>query len=52
VIDGAEHEAPAGTFARLSPALRRTIVNRGAGVASVLIVSAPTSSGYRPMDWN
>jgi uncharacterized cupin superfamily protein len=52
VIDGEEHEAPAGTFARLSPALRRTIVNRNTGVASVLIVSAPTSSGYRPMDWN
>lgn len=52
VIDGEDHPAPAGTFVRLDPPHRRTIVNRGPDVASVLIVSAPTTSGYEPMDWN
>ena len=51
VIDGEEHAAPAGTFARLDPARRRTVRNHGDTPASVLIVSAPTSSGYQPMDW-
>ena len=51
VVDGREIEAPAGTFARLDPPLRRTIVNRGDEEAAVLIVSAPRSSGYEPMGW-
>src|SRR5947209_18786134 len=49
VIDGEEHSAPAGTFARLDPPPRRTIRNKGAEPCSVLIVSAPTTSGYQPM---
>jgi quercetin dioxygenase-like cupin family protein len=51
VIDGEEHEAPAGTFVRIDPAPRRTVVNRADVPASVLIVSAPTTSGYAPMEW-
>jgi (S)-ureidoglycine aminohydrolase len=51
VIDGTPHEAPAGTFARLDPQLRRTVRNDGEQTASVLIVSAPTTSGYEPMEW-
>ena len=51
VVDGREIETPAGTFARLDPHLSRTVVNRGDDVASVLIVSAPRTSGYVPMDW-
>ena len=51
VIDGEEHAAPAGTFARVDPHHRRTVRNAGADVASVLIVSAPRSSGYEPMEW-
>jgi uncharacterized cupin superfamily protein len=51
VVDGREIETPAGTFARLDPGLRRTVVNRGEGVAAVLIVSAPRTSGYEPMGW-
>lgn len=51
VIDGTEHPAPEGTFARFDPAPVRTIVNDGSGPASVLIISAPVSSGYEPMDW-
>ncbi len=51
VIDGEDHSAPPGTFARVDPSLRRTVRNDGPGSCSVLIVSAPTSSGYRPMEW-
>jgi quercetin dioxygenase-like cupin family protein len=51
VVDEREIEIPAGTFARLDPPLRRTVVNRGDEPASVLIVSAPRGSGYEPMEW-
>ncbi len=51
VIDGSEHPAPEGTFVRLDPEPRRYVVNRGDTVARVLIVSAPRTSGYEPMDW-
>ena len=51
VIDGREHRVPAGTFARLDPSLRRTVRNHGDQPASVLIVSAPTTSGYDPLEW-
>jgi quercetin dioxygenase-like cupin family protein len=51
VIDGEEHPAGTGTFARLDPEHRRTVRNDGDEQASVLIVSAPTSSGYKPMSW-
>ena len=51
VIDGEQHEARSGTFARLDPELRRTVRNDGPEPASVLIVSAPRSSGYFPMGW-
>lgn len=51
VIDGEEHSAPPGTFARVDPVRRRTVRNRGSQSCSVLIVSAPTTSGYQPMGW-
>ncbi len=51
VIDGEDHPARAGTFARLDPEHRRTVRNDGNEQASVLIVSAPRSSGYEPMSW-
>jgi quercetin dioxygenase-like cupin family protein len=51
VVDGREIETPAGTFARLDPHLSRTVVNHGDEPAAVLIVSAPRTSGYEPMDW-
>jgi quercetin dioxygenase-like cupin family protein len=51
VVDGKEIEAPAGTFARLDPPLRRTVVNHAEEPASVLIVSAPRTSGYQPLEW-
>jgi quercetin dioxygenase-like cupin family protein len=51
VIDGEDHAAPTGTFARLNPPHRRTVRNDHSEPASVLIVSAPTTSGYTPMAW-
>jgi uncharacterized cupin superfamily protein len=51
VIDGEDHPARAGTFARLDPEHRRTVRNDGPVPARVLIVSAPRSSGYEPMEW-
>jgi quercetin dioxygenase-like cupin family protein len=51
VIDGQDLPAPAGTFCRLDPEPQRTVRNDGDDVATVLIVSAPRTSGYEPMDW-
>jgi uncharacterized cupin superfamily protein len=51
VVDGEGHAARAGTFARLDPAHSRTVRNDGEEPASVLIASAPRSSGYEPMGW-
>jgi uncharacterized cupin superfamily protein len=51
IIDGEDHAVRAGTFARLDPVHSRTVRNDGQEPASVLIASAPTSSGYEPMAW-
>jgi uncharacterized cupin superfamily protein len=51
VVDGMEHQAPEGTFARVAPTPMRYVVNNGPAQARVLIISAPTTSGYEPMDW-
>ena len=50
-IDGEDHAVRAGTFARLDPVHSRTVRNDGQEPASVLIASAPRSSGYEPMAW-
>ncbi len=51
VINGEDHPAPAGTFVRLDPQPLRTVVNMSDTDATVLIVSAPRSSGYQPLPW-
>ena len=51
VINGEDHAAPIGTFARVDPEHRRTVRNDGTEPCSVLIVSAPTTSGFEPMEW-
>jgi quercetin dioxygenase-like cupin family protein len=51
LIDGEQHPAPTGTFVRLDPEPLRALVNEGDGPATVLIASAPRSSGYEPLDW-
>jgi uncharacterized cupin superfamily protein len=52
VVDGKDRPASAGTFARLDPEHSRTVRNDTNEPVSVLIVSAPQSSGYVPMEWN
>jgi mannose-6-phosphate isomerase-like protein (cupin superfamily) len=52
VIDGEDHPAPAGTFVRVDIEPKRTMRNDGDEPCSVLIVSAPRSSGYEALDWN
>ncbi len=51
VVDGVDHPLRKGSFARLAPERRRTVRNDTDAVARVLIVSAPVSSGYQPLDW-
>jgi mannose-6-phosphate isomerase-like protein (cupin superfamily) len=51
VVDGREHPAPAGTFVRVGPELSRSVLNAGQEPVTLLIVSAPTTSGYEPADW-
>ena len=51
VVEGEEIPAPAGTYARMDPQVRRTVANHGSEPATVLICSAPRSSGYEPMEW-
>ena len=51
VIDGEDRPIRAGTFARLDTEHRRTVRNDGEETATVLIASAPRSSGYEPMEW-
>ena len=51
VLDGTEHAAPDGTFIRVDPHLKRNVLNKGEAHVTVLIASAPRSSGYEPMEW-
>lgn len=51
VVDGEEHPAPEGTFVRLDPGPSRTIANGGDNPVRVLIVSAPRTSGFEPLEW-
>jgi quercetin dioxygenase-like cupin family protein len=51
VIEGEDHPAPAGTFARVAPPLQRTVRNDEEAPVRLLIVSAPTTSGYTDMGW-
>jgi len=51
VVDGEEHSLREGSFVRVDPERTRTVRNTGDESASVLIVSAPRSSGYEPLGW-
>ena len=51
VIDGEDHAAPAGTFVRFDPDVRRTARNDGDSATVLMMVSAPRGSGYEPMGW-
>jgi quercetin dioxygenase-like cupin family protein len=51
VVDGEDHPAPAGTFVRVAPPVLRTVRNDDEQPVTLLIVSAPTTSGYTDMGW-
>jgi quercetin dioxygenase-like cupin family protein len=51
VLDGEDHPAPAGTFVRVAPPIVRTVRNDQDAPVRLLIVSAPTTSGYTDMGW-
>jgi uncharacterized cupin superfamily protein len=51
VVDGTDHPLRPGSYARLDVEAVRTVRNDGVDVATVMIISAPTSSGYAPMGW-
>jgi quercetin dioxygenase-like cupin family protein len=50
-LDGTEHPAPAGTWARLDPQVKRTIVNRSDAPLTALLIGCPAETGYEPMSW-
>ena len=51
VAEGEELAAPAGTFARFSPKVKRTIRNRSDAPIRALLIGVPGDSGYEPMSW-
>lgn len=51
IVEGEPHAAPQGTYVRVDPEVTRTVANDGEAPARVLILSAPRSSGYEPMEW-
>ena len=51
VVNGTDHPLEPGSFARLDPEPKRTVRNDSDALARVLIISAPTTSGYESMDW-
>jgi uncharacterized cupin superfamily protein len=51
VIDGERHPVAARSYVRVDPQPSRTFLNEGDAVARLLIISAPSTSGYEPLDW-
>jgi quercetin dioxygenase-like cupin family protein len=51
VSDGAEQDAPAGTYARYAPEVKRTIRNDSDANVRALLIGVPVDSGYRGMPW-
>ena len=52
VADDKEHPAPAGTFIRYSPEVKRTVRNGSEERIRVLLIGVPGDSGYEPGGWN
>ena len=51
VADGYDQPLRQGMFARLDPEVTRTVRNDTSDPVVVMIMSAPRSSGYEPMEW-
>ena len=50
-LDGAAHEAPAGTFVHVRPGVRRTAFAREAGTAVLAVGGGPAGRPYAPSGW-
>ena len=50
-LDGADHPAPAGTYASIDPPTSRTILNRSDAPVTALLIGVDPSGGYEPMSW-
>ena len=51
VIDGEDHPRPTGDVCAARPCAVGPSATTARSRASVLIVSAPTTSGFQPMEW-
>jgi quercetin dioxygenase-like cupin family protein len=51
VADDEEHDAPAGTYIRYAPQVKRTIRNNSDGAVRALLIGVPLDSGYQQMPW-
>ena len=51
VTDDEEHPAPAGTFVRYAPNVRRTVRNKSDSTIRILLIGVPGDSGYEPLSW-
>ncbi len=50
-LDGESHDAPAGTFVRVSPGVSRTAFAREAGTTVLAIGAGPKGTPYEPNGW-
>lgn len=50
-LDGEDHPAPAGTFASIEPAAKRTILNRSEATVVAMLIGVQPEGGYEPMSW-
>jgi quercetin dioxygenase-like cupin family protein len=51
VADDESHEAPAGTYCRYAPEVKRTIRNDSDAPVRALLIGVPVESGYEQMPW-
>jgi quercetin dioxygenase-like cupin family protein len=51
VNDGDQQDAPAGTYARYAPDVKRTIRNNSDAPIRALLIGVPMDSGYQQMPW-
>jgi uncharacterized cupin superfamily protein len=52
IVAGEEEiPAPAGTFVRYGPEVKRTVRNRSDAPVRVLLIGVPGDSGYEPLSW-
>lgn len=51
VIEGEDHPAPAGTWVRMDPEVKRNILNRSEAELTALLIGSPRETGYEAPGW-